>query len=435
MKTKMRVLSFMMAIVLSLIIPASAEPNKVYAAESKYITVGEYANELVKALSIKPIDVPLISGNIDALMAAGIIKDGDFTDYSKNLTRGDAAMLISRADDYLNKTEVGEKLIQTIIEKRISDIAKIKDSKRVDVAKAYAKGYIKGYSNGTWSHDRTMKGTSKVTRAGALEMIKMLNNKNLRAKISPDGQLIRTTNLPKNAERFPYILASFPNAYYDRIFEYETIKRSIYDFDKKEMVENPYIRMVDYAWPVDMQKYLGDETYNMIVDKYLDIWAEKAKRRTELVFNVDYRTIGDEWVNNIFQVGSSYESYDFDQEAERERLYNYVKEMKANKTIVECGEVAVDNSSLFWYDGAYHIRVHVKYRIKSSVLTTEQSKKLYKDNSYVFNRILYDGIQFVYLPSIDIGKWKTGYYDVILGTNKKSNDEFNKGAGYLSIYY
>jgi hypothetical protein len=40
--------------------------------------------------------------------------------------------------------------------------------------------------------------------------------------------------------------------------------------------------------------------------------------------------------------------------------------MKKNKTIVESSKVAVDGSSLYYYNGRYILRVYVKYRIKSS---------------------------------------------------------------------
>lgn len=280
-----------------------------------------------------------------------------------------------------------------------------------------------------------MRGNKKITREGVLNMIKMLSDPSLRAKISPDGQLLRTTNLPKNAERFPYILASYPNAYYDRVFEYETIKRSTYDLELGKMVDKPYVRMVDYAWPVDVPKFKGEETYNMVVENYLDTWIEKAKRYTELVFNVDYRTIDEEWADKVYEVSSAYESYDFDVEARRNRLTEYIKEMKANKTIIECGGVAVDGSSLFWSEGAYYLRVYVKYRIKSSELTEKQGEKLFSSNYYVYNRIIYNDIELVYISNYKIGKWQTAYYDLILGAPRNSKDEFDKGAGYFKIRY
>lgn len=436
MKNKYRALSFIMAAVICLLTLVSVTPGKAYAA-SKYITVEEFTTELVKALELKPVTNPEISASVDALMSAGIIKKGEFKDYSKNLVRADAAILISRADEYLYKTEVDDKLIQTVIEKRISDINSLSKSKWEEVAKAYIKGYIKGYSNGNFAPDREMRGKQKVTRDGVLNMIKMLSNPSLRSKVSPDGQLLRTTNLPKNAERFPYILASYPNAYYDRVFEYETIHREAYDMTEQRMKEKPYVRMVDYAWPVDVPKFMGEETYNMVVENYLDTWVEKAKKYTELIFNVDYRTIDEEWADKVYEVSSEYESYDFEVEAQRKRLNNYINQMKENKTIIECGGVAVDGSSLFWSEGAYFLRVYVKYRIKSSALTPEQCFDMFCGGDLeVYSRnIIYNDIQFVYLPNFKIGKWETTYYDLILAAPINSKDEFDKGAGYFIIRY
>ncbi|NMB43881.1 MAG: hypothetical protein GX995_07100, partial [Clostridiales bacterium] len=182
--------------------------TQVAEAASKYITVEEFATELVKAIGLTSEGK---SADLNKLIAIGIIKDGDFNKYTSNLTRGDALMLLSRADDYINQPEIDEWLVQTVIDKRISDIKDADSSKREDIARGYIKGFIKGYFNGNYITNRNMKVNNAITRKGALNCIKMINDESLRAKISPDGQLIRETKLPRNADKYDYILASFPN--------------------------------------------------------------------------------------------------------------------------------------------------------------------------------------------------------------------------------
>ncbi|NLK27892.1 MAG: hypothetical protein GX306_06070, partial [Clostridiales bacterium] len=151
-----------------------------------YITIEEFAELIAKKIGLE---------TISDLENAGIIKEGDFSNYTKNITRTDAAVLLNRADEYLYGDKLDPNLVELALEKRISDIEKIKKSKQIDVVKCYLKGFIKGYSNGKFSTDREFRGSSRMTREGALSCIKMLKDKSLRAKISPDGQLIRTTNL------------------------------------------------------------------------------------------------------------------------------------------------------------------------------------------------------------------------------------------------
>ncbi|MDF2486725.1 MAG: hypothetical protein K0R46_2893, partial [Herbinix sp.] len=195
--------------------------GKTVVAATNYISIEEFAKALAEKVELSPVTGAQGSGYVNALIEKSIIKEGDFTSYTGDLTRGDAAVLLNRADEYLYGDILDPKLVQTALEKRISDIKKISEAKRMDVVKCYLKGYITGYNNGTYSTDREFRGGNKITKSGALNCIKMLKDKTLRAKLSPDGQLIRTTKLPKYAKNYPYILASYPNSYYDWKFKFE----------------------------------------------------------------------------------------------------------------------------------------------------------------------------------------------------------------------
>ncbi|HHU71663.1 MAG TPA: hypothetical protein GXZ21_06455, partial [Clostridiales bacterium] len=249
------------------------------SAATKYIKPEEFIESIVKELNI-PVDN---DSYVDAAINVGIVKEDD--NFSSDLTRADVAVLLNRADEYLYGDTLDQDLVTLALEKRISDINSIDKDKRVDVVKCYLKGFIKGYSNGDYSTDREFRGDKKISRKGALDTIKMLKDKSLRAKISPDGQLIRTTNLPKNADLFPYILASYPNKYYEWELKYQTIAR----LNKDKKLTN----LVDFAPPKDVGNIRDYEDFSLIKNEHINEWVDKAKKHLELVFNVDYRTIGD----------------------------------------------------------------------------------------------------------------------------------------------
>jgi hypothetical protein len=399
-------------------------PEKEADAATTYITVESFSNSLAKEIGLKSVSGTAESGYVNALIKAGIIKEGDFTKYTGYLTRTDLGVLLNRADEYLYGDTLNADLVSLALEKRISDIKKITASKRTDVVKAYLKGFIKGYDNGDYSTNREYRGSNKASKEGALNCIKMLKNKSLRAKISPDGQLIRTTNLPKNADMFPYILASYPNKYYEWKLTYEVSTITLGDGKKKELVN-----LVDYASPkdIDYLKLDACPDFSAIKEEYLNSWVEKARKHTELVFSADYRTIGDIWGNALLDTsyakGTNYEYFP-------QRLIDeYITNMKKNKTIVEYYKIAVDGSSLYYFDDNFYLRVYVKYRIVSSKVPSKISDEDFVVNR-LYNHILFSNT-FVYIPGYVIGKWTEGYYDILIGVDSSFK---NVGVVGIEIY-
>ncbi len=416
-----KMISTLMVILLVLTILVKDEPQRAEASSLK-ITISEFAEELVKEFGVSNEG----STAIDVLINNGIIKEGDFTDYSKNLTRGDMLILLSRADDYLNSTVTDDKLIKEVIDKRISDIGKISESKREDIAKGFIKGLMKGYSNGKFASDRNLKLTSKVTKDGALSSLRMLNDKSLRAKISPDGQLIRTTNLPKYAKYFPYILASYPNDYYDWQFGYEG--QSLVNPITGE--RTPYKHLEEYACPADIDRITDFENFKEVKEQYVEEWVNKVRTYMECVFNADYRTINDDWVNKLLSADYSYGNEIATKRA-KEDIEKYIKKMKENKTIVECSKIAIDRSSLYFYRGRYVLRTYVKYRINSSnEKYGADAERLVYENPY--SKILFTSFPLVNLNKFTIGEWKEGYFEVELSWYEGQNPE-NLGVFYAIL--
>lgn len=393
---------------------------KTAEAAEIYISVENYSKAIANEINITAVNDSYTEG----LKAVGIIREGEFSSYDDNITRGDAMVILSRADEYLNGTEVTSELVQTAIDKRISDIGKVTEIKRVDVAKAYLKGFMKGYSNGAYCTDRELKVTKKITKEGALSCIAMLKNKSKRAKISPDGQLIRTKNLPKTAKNYPYILESFPNEYYDWKLRYEG---AVITGENGKEIEQIYL--VDYASPADIDqlKNIRYPDFKEVKKEYLDEWVVKAKKHIEQIFSANYQTLDDTWIEEVMKNHFSYNTaYDV---LPRKQLKKYVERAISNKTILECGKVAVDGSTLYYYGGSFYMRFYVKYRvISSNILMSANDKVNVKENPY--GALLYSFLP-VNLEGFTLNQWKEGCFDIELDEATGTAKDMGFSGTYL----
>jgi hypothetical protein len=361
------------------------------SAASKYIKTDNFIKMLVTELKL---NVSIRSGDpyITAAKEVGIIKDEDTVKLSAYITRADAAVYLNRADEYLHGDTVHLRLLTTAMEKRISDITNISEERREAVAKVYAKGIIKGYSNGYYKQTREFRGSEYISEATAIRFIDLLVNPSKRAKVSPDGILIRTRNLPKNASNYEYILECYPNNFYERKFEFMFSEQ--YKAGERDPLQQIY--------PVNMRistfrTWNEEWPFSIEMDKYLCDWADKAESYLGYLFNVDYRTVDDKWIEGL---AACYEKSNID-EAELIKNY-YIKHMKENKVIVECSVIAVEPSTLY-YDGGYCMRAYVRYRITADDINVKQ------------NRLL--RCAYPVLENLKSGEWREGIFDVRFGTN------------------
>ncbi len=376
--------------------------NRKAEAGTAYITINSFAQAMADELGLTYEAGK--TGAVIALQNIGIIKDGEFSNSDKDLTRGDMLVLLNRADEYVNKETIEEWRINMVLEKRISDIKAVSASKRTDIAKGYIKGFMKGYSNGYYITNRNLKLKSKATKSGALSSLKLIKDKSLRAKISPDGQLIRTTKLPKNAKSYEYILASYPNNFYEKKFEF------MFKDQYKEGKRNPR----NEIFPVDMRNstfYVWGDSWDFSIemDKYLYDWQKKAETYLQYIFNVDYRTVDDKWIEGV---DSCLVNSNIDY-VEAIKKY-YIDHMKENKVIIESSIIAVEPSTLY-LDGEYCMRAYIKYRITAKDLNVKHSKLIYA--------------QYPQLDNLKNGTWREGIFDIRFG----SNDGYQGDGAYFVI--
>lgn len=374
-KTIKRIL--ILSIVLMLTI--TVIPEKAVSAASKNITIEHYIELLLKAMKVT-VDKSQNDPYIAAALKTGLIEKENEFSYTKQMTRIECAVLTNRADVYLNGNEV-TKLYDNIVDlKRISDLNKVTKKYRDDVVQVFGKGIIVGYTNGKCTQDREFRGSNKITYDGAKAVITKLTNVKKRSVMSPDGQLTRTTKLPVNAKEYDYILASFPNDFYEMKFLYELTQSSA-----------EFILFKDYCPPV---KVKNDPSYNEAINLYT--WCENVEKNLYYRLNVNYKTIDSKWKKNLNNTFSKDKS---------KSIESYIKEMKKNKVVIKTSVISVEPSSLY-LTGTYNLRAYVKFKVTSA---NDLSKNLiYGD---------------IYMLKLQKNQWHEGYYDIEL------NGYYN-GKGY-----
>ncbi len=401
-------------------------------AATQYITRSYFIKLVCQEVGIKAKGTTN-KAYIDSAIENGIITKKTFTNYDLNVSKVDAAIILSNAHEYLYGSTLSEELIKTIVEKRITDIGKLQENRRVPFAKAYAYGYMKGSSDGNYTTSRTFKPTEKISKSTAQGLIKMLKDESKRGKITEDGQLIRTTNLPKFAKFYSYILASYPNAFYDWEFQFMKSCRTKYK-DGKQYYEyfyetGEYKDGIDYAFPATVKSY-NNKSYRFIkpdgtktnlegmIDYNWSTWEKNLNEYLWNVFNVDYRTIdkNKKWYDAVTKTSTYHES-------NKVYMDNYIKEYislaKENKTIIECDKIAFDKSGI--YEGSHGtlIRVYVHYKIKSSL---NNDQVLLSPLAFTFGR-------YPNYNNVKLDEWRNGYFDVALLSNGSIH------SGVFSDYY
>lgn len=348
-------------------------------------------------LAVQATDLEVETTYLNAALKAGIVKEGDFSDYSKYTTRTDAAVILNRADEYLHGDKVDTEFLTLVLSSRISDIKQIDADKREAVAKIYAKGFVKGYSNGYYIKSREYRGSEYMTTAGAKNVISMLKDTKKRAKMSPDGQLIRTTDLPKNAKQYPYILETYPNTFYEMKFMYQNTEYSY----------KP-VELLDYASPAKINATMkGLETDSTGKCVYVDDWIKKIELNLKTRLNVDYRTIDTTWLNNLRSTYFVFNNATLDKETTGD-IKKYIQIVKNNKIVIKSSIISVEPSTMYLKSTAYRVRVYVKFKVTFSGDKLEQDDLFFGDTMKMYN--------------LKKDKWFTGVYDISVATRNGSSD-------------
>ena len=125
---------------------------------------------------------------------------------------------------------------------------------------------------------------------------------------------------------------------------------------------------------------------------------------------VDYKTIGDAWVNELKTTYHTYSKID-QRTAFNKVIDEYVTYVKKNKIKITCSQVYTDKSFLYMTSDSYYYRVHGKFKVSSDL-------KGFKPQPYGQKLVLamYDQYGLVIHGGFKLGKTYDVIFDVAIGS-------------------
>ena len=288
-------------------------------ADTGVVATTDTANQTTETTTIgkNQISIKDFASQVQKVTGKDVLKNAGIKNTAAATTNEIAAYLLNEADSAVNGGE---------------------NSYNYDLY-----GYVKYFNRiSDLKPRRKFLPKTKITKDEAKKMINRLKNKGKRFKLSYDGQVLRIINLPKNYKDYPYILASFPNSYYEK-------KMSI---SKQRTKED--------KTPAQTAKILSDEDKDMI--------CAKIKKNVELRLNINYKkTFTSKWKSDL--MGTYFDSN------KQKSVNAYIKAAKGRKIVMSSGDVIVDPSSLWLCrNGVVYGRVYVKFRVKHGNIPSAKSE-------------------------------------------------------------
>jgi hypothetical protein len=331
----------------SFILTAVPQNTPAASSDNSTISIADFADKINKAVKVD------------------VLADGALKNTKAATTTEVAAYLLEKADYAINGGVYSydyELWVYVKQYNRISDLKKAKAAYRDALIMCYTKGIMIGKSNGKYSQDRKLSPTKKITKSQANTLVKRLSDKSKRFKLTYDGQLTRTINLPKNYKEYPYILASFPNSFYEKKMWYSKQRNND-------------------GWHYDNSK----QTFKEETGDDLDLICDTVRKNLELRLNVNYKkTFNSKWKTELANTYFSPEDMTAD-------INKYVKNAKARKIVVESSKIVVD-PSMVWKDGtSYYVKVFIQLKVKSGSVPKATTKK---QNEVIFgNYVAMKGLE------------------------------------------
>ena len=342
-----------LALVMGISVAAAGHTQSVKAAvdtqtaDTGVTATTDTANQTTETTTIgkNQISIKDFASQVQKVTGKDVLKNAGIKNTAAATTNEIAAYLLNEADSAVNEGENSYNYDLYGYVKyfnRISDIKKADDKYKESLYKCFTEGIMVGKSDGTYSSTRKFLPKTKITKNEAKKMINRLKNKGKRFKLSYDGQVLRIINLPKNYKDYPYILASFPNSYYEK-------KMNI---SKQRTKED--------KTPAQTAKILSDEDKDMI--------CAKIKKNVELRLNINYKkTFTSKWKSDL--MGTYFDNN------KQKSVNAYIKAAKGRKIVMTSGDVIVDPSSLWLCrNGVVYGRVYVKFRVKNGNIPSAKSE-------------------------------------------------------------
>jgi hypothetical protein len=395
----------------------------------------------------------------------------------KRLIMQDACVLLVKAYESLYGKKVSKKDTDFIIQNRIYGSEKI-SSKRIRwIAKAYAYGLVAGEPVKEYSDMRRFKPKAKCSRSACKKMTARLIDEGKRYKLSPSFQMLRisTKNRPKLEEFYPYILDSYPNGYYDCMFNFMVHQAKVFEAKESPLWNargcGDYCKVM--TWDTTYSKLNFDDRLGIVCDYddndrlkvycayltpaeydagaagrheetgYLGMamsaerkrkMADTAEKFAMRILNVDYRTIADdaEWQEYMLKNGM-----------DRSDIDRYIKECIEDELIIECDMTAADISGIYFDKTPFTfsrsegvVRTYAHYRV-----VNDNGKGFPYDELTISNGagtqclrntvVSEDGYTFVWDPCND---WQDGYFDIGMESDTEVNAAVFDVMRYRAVY-
>lgn len=346
------------------------------------ITLAEFTTALVGALKLpisKKSSVFVDDNNwaepyIETAIENNIILTDEYDNLkfmpSKNITRQEIAVMAVRALDKAN--EVGDQDFWKEISSKLTDLAEVDVKFRGYIKIANELGIVNGYPDGSFGPEKT------ATRAEAVVMV--LNTLDKLPVSDPVvkkdrlGRVIRTTDLPSNYKDFPYILASIPNSMYE--------------------MQHPLHGHENSRTMTSAQLYASVPEFT---PENVDLWMERIKKYYDLVLNVDYKTIDENWEKDIFE----YINKGVNEDYLKKQLKEYREWVQQNEIVIK-GSLVPEPTMIYYpgLGGAYYVRSQFQFK----VISFKENKNLIYDSRAEYHP-LKKGVDY------------KGYADIEISTN------------------
>ena len=330
----------------------------------------------------------------------GIKAKEDYSDYQFISKNGESLYSDGKWDpsshlvvDQKLKSELNERVIVKKLG-RINDLNYADKRHRLDLVTVLKKGIIIGKSLGKYYQKRNIEPKRQVSLKEVKKVIDRTYNRDKRYPMSPDGQLIRKTNLPVNASEYKYVLAAYPQSFYETRFSYE-------------MVASTYQTLhIHYDPPKFAYERLKDGyiSYNNIYEE-----ADKIRRFQDHRFNIDYRKIDKKWGDKLVSFYDTPRGDKKDLRGIKNEIKKYIKFIKDNKIIIEAKPSSAEASAAYYDFTKLYFHEHMKFRIVSC-------KNLDRNLRKIIYGVLFSnephGISRNYKEKIELGKWIEGVYSI-----------------------
>lgn len=310
--------------------------------------------------------------------------------------------------DYKLKLELRDRRVVKKLG-RVNDIKSAGKRHQLDLITVLKKGIIIGKSMGRYTQNRNLMPKRKVSLAEAKKVIERVYDSKKRYPMSPDGQLLRKTNLPFWASDYKYILASYPDSYYETMLSYEShLATSFKLHSDYEPPKYTYERISN-----------GIETNDNIYEE-----ADKVRRFQNHRMNVDYRTIDKKWRDKLISFYKRKEhTKKSDLNGMKKDIDKYIRFVKENKVIIESKPVATDASSAYYWYIKPSFHTYMKFRIVSC---KNLDKNLYKIIYGCATGDWSHGLVKYREKKVKLGEWCEGVYQVNYPLGMRTPHDFEQ---------